>query len=200
MLEPATSYNVAPSQHTPVCHIGGRGGRSLAAMKWGFTLEWSKDGNPTPINARCETAAASGMFKAAFAHRRCLVPVSGFYEWKKEGGTKQPYLIRLLNDPIFCLAGLWETHRGEDGRVTSSYAILTTRANALVAKIHDRMPVIIRPRDFDRWLLDAQPPQDLFEPFPAEEMESIPISRRINSPHHDDASLIRPIPAEDWLL
>ena len=103
-------YNVAPSQRSPVCRLGEDGERAMSVMRWGFTPSWSKDGKPGLINARSETAATNGMFRSAFRSRRCLVPASGFYEWqKRESGAKQPYLIRLLNAPIFCFAALWES-------------------------------------------------------------------------------------------
>lgn len=185
--EMAPSYNVAPSQAAPVCRAEG-GKRGLAPMQWGLIPAWSKDGKPGPINARCETAATNGLFRNAYHQRRCLVPADGFYEWKKAGNAKQPYFIHLLNDRIFCFAGLWE--RWQDaGRAVESFTILTTRPNELVATIHDRMPVILRKEAFDVWLGADPAPADLFEPFPAEEMTCHPVSTRVNSPRNNDASL-----------
>ncbi|MDQ7012857.1 MAG: SOS response-associated peptidase family protein [Planctomycetota bacterium] len=110
----------------------------------------------------------------------------------RASGTKQPHLIRLLNDPIFCFAGLWDSWQG-DGEPAESFTILTTEPNDLVATIHDRMPVIVRPSDFDRCLGEDAPPDSLFDPFPAEEMEAFPVSTRVNSPRNDDPSLVEPI-------
>lgn len=190
-LEP--SYNVAPTQPAPVSRIDDEGERGLAVMRWGFTPSWSKDGKPGPINARSETAASNGLFRSAYKSRRCLVPASGFYEWKKlDSGTKQPYLIRLLNDPILCFAGLWESWHG-NGKTIDSFTVLTTEPNELMASIHDRMPVIVRPSGFDGWLGGDSPPDGVFEPFPAEEMEAFPVGTRVNSPRNNDPSLVEPV-------
>lgn len=195
--ELSTSFNVAPTQPSPVCRTAKDGGRELAIMRWGLTPSWSKDGKPGPINARAETAATNGMFRSAYKSRRCLVPVSGFYEWqKREGGAKQPFLIRLLNDPIFCFAGLWESWRG-GGDAVQSFTVLTTEPNELMATIHDRMPVIVRPSEFGGWLGDGSPPAGVFDPFPAEEMQALPVSTRVNSPRNNDPSLAEPVEPED---
>lgn len=191
------SFNVAPTQPSPVCRAAERGERELAIMRWGFTPVWSKDGKPGPINARAETAATNGMFRSAYKSRRCLVPASGFYEWqKRDGGAKQPYLIRLLNDPIFCFAGLWESWRG-DGDAVESFTVLTTEPNELMAPIHNRMPVIVRPSDFGGWLGGEAAPDDVLTPFPAEEMQAFPVSTRVNSPRNNDPSLVEPFEPGD---
>jgi putative SOS response-associated peptidase YedK len=182
------SYNVAPTYSVPVCRLTRDGQRELVPMTWGFNPGWSESVKPGPINARCETVATNPMFRDAYRSRRCLVPANGFYEWQTTGGPKQPYYIRLLNDPLFCFAGLWGS-RYVDGRKERTFTILTTNANALVAKVHDRMPVILRPSDHAAWLAGEAPPSVL-APFPADEMEAYPVATRVNTPRHDDRSLL----------
>lgn len=197
--EMAPAYNIAPTQQIPVCHLQGAGRRELSLMQWGFLPAWAGTDTRPVINARSETVAGSAMFRSAFKSRRCLVPASGFYEWKKpmqEHAPKVPMYIRLINDPIFCFAGIWESSRPEgqtDREPVATVAILTTKPNQLMAGIHDRMPVIVPPNRFSAWLdADAQvDPQPLFEPFPADQMEAYPVSRRVNSPRNDDASLVQ---------
>ena len=186
--EMAPSWNVAPTQRSPVCRLAPDGSRELASMRWGFTPSWSKDGKPGPINARAETVATNGMFRAAYRSRRCLVPISGFYEWRATETGKQPSYIHLLNEEIICLAGLWERWGSGEG-ATESFTIITTEPNEAVAQIHNRMPVIVPPSDHTRWL--AGPNADgLMRPYPAEEMAIHAVSRRVNSPREDDSSLI----------
>ncbi len=195
-MELRPSYNIAPTQPAPVCRLNKAGERELTLMGWGLKPGWkggaaSGSGESGPINARCETAATNPLFRSAYESRRCLVPASAFYEWRKVGKRKQPFYIRLLNDPIFCFAGLWERRRGAGGGgAEDTFTILTTQANELVAGIHDRMPVILRPEDHEAWLKGGKVPQSAFEPFPAEEMEVFPVSPRVNTPKNDDPSLI----------
>lgn len=195
MLTPR--YNVAPTQASPVCVANEKGERELVLMLWGFKPAWSDPKRPGPINARSETAATSPMFRAAFRARRCIVPASGFYEWKRIGSGKQPHYIRLADEQgLIAFAGLWEPLAEERDDVKGAaapqgtFTILTTRPNALLAEIHDRMPVILKPRDFEAWLGAREEPKSLFDPFPAREMTTYPISQRVNSPRHDDANLI----------
>lgn len=196
--EMGPAYKIAPTQHIPVCHLDNADHRRLSLMQWGFLPAWATADTRPLINARSETVATSAMFRGAFKSRRCLVPASGFYEWKKlpdDRAAKVPMYIRLINDPILCFAGIWETSRphGESNRApVTSAAILTTRPNELMAGIHDRMPVIIPPDRFDAWLHPDTNPKSFFEPFPAELMEAFPVSTRVNSPRNDDASLVRP--------
>lgn len=185
------TWNMAPSQCTPVCRLDAQGNRQVVPMRWGFTPRWSKDGKPGPINARSETAATSAMFKGAYESRRCLVPVSGFYEWGQTVSGKRPHYIRLPTSPAFSFAGLWERWSDDDAAV-DSFAVLTTRPNALLASIHDRMPVIVRREEYAAWLAVGQPPAHLFEPFAAEHMEMYPVSSRVNSPRADDPGLCEP--------
>lgn len=185
---PERSWNVAPSQRAPVCVLREDGSRELRAMRWGLTPRWSKDGRAGPINARSETVASKPMFREAYRRRRCLAPMSGFYEWKRVGDARVPHYFWLLNDEVFCVAGLWERWEGE-GEAVESFTILTTRANEAVAEVHDRMPVIVRREDYGAWLEGEGDVAGVFEPWPAEEMGVRRVSSRVNSVKNDDAGL-----------
>ena len=146
------------------------------------------------INARSETVSEKPSFRSAFRARRCLVPADGFFEWRREGSRKQPYLFALLRGGPFAIAAIWE--RWSDGDLASieSCALLTTAANALVGEYHDRMPVLLAPQDFDLWLDPSVSSVDqlgaLFEPFAADAMSVYPVSTRVNSPANDDPGVI----------
>jgi putative SOS response-associated peptidase YedK len=191
----APRYNIAPTQQVPaVCAADA--GRECVPLRWGFIPSWAKDGKIAPINAMSETAADKPMFRSAFRKRRCLIPSSGFYEWKAAGAKKkQPYAIRLTDDKPFAFAGLWECWHGPDGDVQSC-CILTTAPNELVATIHNRMPVILDPRDYDQWLdpkeQDAAAVAALLRPFPADRMRAYPVSTWVNDVKHKDARCIEP--------
>lgn len=189
-------YNAAPTQRLPVVRRGAAGGRELALLRWGLVPSWAKDpaiGNKL-INARAETVAEKPSFRAAFKARRCLVPVDGFYEWKRAGGAKQPYRITMADGSPFALAGLWERWTKEPEPL-ETFTIITTTANSLMAAIHDRMPVIIDPADYDAWLEspDTTIPTALLQPYPANRMSAYPVSSRVNSPRYDDAAVIERI-------
>lgn len=191
-MEMRPSYNIAPTQPVAVCRLNDAGERGLTWMRWGLVPRWSKDAAKGWINARCETAATTAAFRDAFKRRRCVVPASGFYEWTSlDGKGKRPLYFRLANDPIFCFAALWEAW-GDGPERFESVSILTTRPNALMGGIHDRMPVILRRDDIKAWLTAEHPGPELFEPFPAEEMLMHEVGRRVNSPRADDASLTQP--------
>jgi putative SOS response-associated peptidase YedK len=149
------------------------------------------------INARAETAAERPAFREAMKRRRCLVPADGFYERQATPGSKrkQPHLIRMKDDRPFAFAGLWDSwRRGDD--TLESFTILTTAPNELVAPIHDRMPVIVAPADFDRWLdpsIPADGVTDLLRPYPAAQMQASPVGTHVNNPSNDD-----PACAEPW--
>jgi putative SOS response-associated peptidase YedK len=191
-------FNVAPSQPVAVVRMAGEqppARRELVWLRWGLVPSWADDpalGNRL-INARAETAADKPAFRAAMRRRRCLVVADGFYEWQPgESATarRQPYFIRLRDDRPFGFAGLWESWERPDLGVIESCTILTTAANALVQPIHDRMPVIISPRDYDRWLDPALDNPDQFKPllvpYPAEEMAAYRVSTLVNSPANND--------------
>jgi putative SOS response-associated peptidase YedK len=193
------NYNVAPTQAVLAVRVpAGRDRPEPALLRWGLVPSWADDpaiGNRL-INARAETAAEKPAFRSAFRQRRCLVLADGFYEWQKVGGTKQPYRFRLRDGAPFAFAGLWE-HWEKGGRAVASCTVLTTEANALVKPLHERMPVILAPADFERWLdpKSAKGPelQALLRPYPAEAMAAYPVDPRVNNARHNDAECVAPL-------
>ena len=169
---------------------------SLDRLSWGLIPHWCKDedGGRKPINSKAETVAQLPSFRDAYRHRRCLVPIDGFFEWKasKPGMPKQPYAIGMKSGEPFALAGIWENwKRPETEEWLRTFAIITTNSNELVSAIHDRMPVIIAPEDYTRWLSPLEPdPRDLLMPYAAEPMTMWRISTRVNKPDNDDASIL----------
>lgn len=201
----APRYNIAPTQAVlAVRQLPGAADRQLAALRWGLIPFWAKEaaiGNRM-INARSETVADKPAFRAAFRRRRCLIPADGYYEWKKIGKAKQPYRIRLQDESPFAMAGLWE--RWDDpatGQTVESSTILTTEANPLTADVHDRMPVILKPGDYELWLspdlADARGLLPLLRPYPVESMAMDRVSTVVNSPRNENAECI--VPVEDPL-
>jgi putative SOS response-associated peptidase YedK len=195
-LFPEPRYNIAPGQTVPVVIGAADGARQLRAMRWGLVPSWAKD--PVigfrSINARSETAAEKPAFPAAFRKRHCLVPASGFYEWKKAGKARLPFLFRPATG-LFGLAGLWETWHGEEEPL-DTFTILTTDANASVAATHDRMPVIVEPSNYATWL-DAAKSADgsLLRPYPAEAMTATAVSTYVNNAQHQGPECIAVIGA-----
>ena len=172
--------------------------RELVWLRWGLVPSWAQDpaiGNRL-INARAETAATKPAFRAAMRRRRCLVVADGFYEWQKEGKRKQPYFIHKRDDRPFAFAGLWESWEGADHSALETCTILTTDANDLMRPIHDRMPVIVSPDDYARWLDPAIEKPDqlaaLLRPYATDELIAYPVSPHVNSPAHDDPGCIEP--------
>ena len=147
-------YNIAPTQEAPVIRVGGDGAREVAMLRWGLVPPWAKDlaAGTKMINARRETVAEKPAFREALRKRRCIVPASGFYEWKGPPGRKQPYAVTVPGEPVVALAGLWESWRSPAGEAVQTFAIVTTDANPAVAQIHDRMPVILPMEKIDAWL------------------------------------------------
>jgi putative SOS response-associated peptidase YedK len=195
-------YNIAPSQDI-LAVAAPNGEKRLSTFHWGLIPFWAKDekiGYKT-INARAETVDSKPAFRAAFKYRRCLIPCSGFFEWRKENNIKQPYCFRPTNQPLFALAGLYEQWQDQAGREVDSCTILVGEANQDVAPIHDRMPIILKPEDFDCWLdpgiqTKAQL-QPLLKPAPIGEVAHYPVSRAVNSPGNDHADLIKDISSSD---
>lgn len=192
-------YNIAPSQ--PVAVVPNDGKNQLDFFVWGLIPSWAKDpqiGNRL-INARSETLGEKPSFRAAYRRRRCLVLADGFYEWRKEPGSKSktPMFVQMESRDPFAFAGLWENWHSSDGSEILSCTIITTEPNSLLKRIHNRMPVIL-PRDgYNRWLdpQEKEPAQlaDLLQPYPAEEMIAYPVSRLVNSPNNEDPACIRPL-------
>ena len=194
-------YNIAPSQSVAVVRLlPDDADRKLAMLRWGLLPAWVKD--PTkvqqPINAKAETAAEKPMFRDPFKRRRCLVPADGFYEWKQDEGHKQPVYIHMKDGEPFAFAGLWERWEDKDGIVVESCTLLTTEPNDLLAPIHNRMPVILDPKDYEQWLVpDVQEVSRLkpiLRSYPPEQMTYYPVNLRVNNPRNDDALCIEPLP------
>jgi len=202
---PAVSprFNIAPSQPIAIVRIHApQGDRECVQVRWGLLPSWAKDPamGDRLINARAETVAEKPAFREALARSRCLVPADGYYEWQRQDGKgqrKQPFYIRLRDGRPFAFAGLWERWTGPDGTAVETCAILTTEPNASLRAIHDRMPVILAPNEYDQWLdpyiRQAQLLQPLFRAYPPEDMTVYPVSLRVNDPQHDDAGCIAPL-------
>jgi putative SOS response-associated peptidase YedK len=197
---PAPRYNIAPTQ--PVLAVRQREGdahREMAWLKWGLIPHWAGDPKIAyrTINARSETAAKSPAFRDAFKRRRCLLPADGFFEWRKDGKKKLPYYFQTKDHQPFALAGLWETWKDGDGKPLETCTILTTDANALVSEFHDRMPVILPPEDWERWLDPAQHDpaevQPMLAPYKAELMTATAVNPIVNSGKVDSPTCIEPI-------
>ncbi len=190
-------YNIAPTQDVAV--VPNDGEKRVQFFRWGLVPFWAKDpaiGNRL-INARAETAAEKPAFRAAYQRRRCLILADGFYEWRSEPEqrAKTPMYVRLASGAPFAFAGLWEVWRPDDTPLYTC-TILTTEPNKLMAPIHNRMPVILPPAAYDRWLDVAEQRKgamdDLLRPYPAEEMIAYPVSRLVNSPANDSPACIVP--------
>lgn len=192
----ADRYNVAPSQ--PVACVRDVGGRELSMLRWGLIPSWAKDPRiaSSLINARAETVAEKPAFRSAFRRRRCLIVADGFFEWAKYGPRKQPYHFRLRSREPFAFAGLWEAWTDPDGEVIETCSVITTEANAVVAPAHDRMPVILPPEHFDRWLdpeyQRVEGLMPLLQPYPDEPMEAVAVSTKVNSPRNEGPELLEP--------
>jgi len=194
-------YNIAPMTEIPIVRVNADGQRELVLMRWGLVPRWAKDPSvgARMINARGETIADRPSFQIPYRRHRCLLPADGFYEWQARPGPsaageparKQPMHIGMADGSLFGLAGLYERWRSEDGKVLDTCAIVTTPANALLAPIHDRMPLIVARQNYTRWLDPANDDVgDLIVAFPPETMAHYPVSTRVNSVRHDDASVL----------
>ncbi len=207
-------YNIAPTQPilmavaTEARHPGSNlPDRRALLVRWGLIPAWAKDPKSLPLffNARSETAMDLNSFKAAFRHRRALIPASGFYEWRTVGKAKQPFFIKPRHGGLVAFAGLMETYADPNGSEIDTGAILTTSASDHISVIHDRMPVVVQPRDFSRWLdcrrLEPREVADLLRPAEPEFFEAIPISDLVNKvantgPEIQERVSTRSLPAE----
>lgn len=195
-------YNMAPTQDAPVVRMLEPGGpRTLSHLRWGLVPYWADDpaiGNRM-INARSESVAEKPAYRTSFKKKRCLVVTDGFYEWKKMGKAKQPYLIRRRDRQPFAFAGLWSSWKNpaNPARPLETFTILTTDANGTLRELHDRMPVILERADFGLWLDpavgEADRLQSLLVPAADDLLETFPVSRSVNSPAHDAADCIEPL-------
>lgn len=209
-MQPATDalqddpprYNIAPTQAIAAVlrEATGEAGR-VRHLRWGLVPSWAKDlsiGNRM-INARGETVDSKPSFRSAFKSRRCLIPADGYYEWKKTSEGKQPYLIEPSGGGIMAMAGLWEENSRvtEDGTPIRTCTIITTRSSDAMAGLHDRMPVLIDEADFGRWLdpgfRDVDDLKALLEPAADDALTMHAVSKRVNSPKHDDVECVEPI-------
>lgn len=195
---PAPSYNVAPTD--PVYAVAEHEGRRmLGIFRWGLVPWWAGDPRigAKHINARAETVATRPAFKGSFAGKRCIVPVDGFYEWERRQAGKVPHYVQAADGSPLALAGLWASRRdAETGERLASCAIITTTPNELLRPIHDRMPAILAPGDWDRWLSpDAEPGPltALLRPFPASEMTEYPVSTLVNRVENNFPECIAPL-------
>lgn len=190
-------YNIAPTQPTLIVRSGPAQARELRLVRWGLIPSWAKDPSQlktTLINARAEGAADKPSFRGPLRHRRCLVPATGFYEWTGAPGAKQPHHMTPRGGRIMALGGLWEHWLGADGSEMESMAILTVAANAAMQHIHDRMPLILQPDDFERWL-DCRPGsanvvEDLLQPAPNEFLDVARVSRKLNNVRSEGPGLL----------
>lgn len=208
-LEPLQPrYNIAPTQEAPVVRFAEDcGKRALDLFKWGLIPRWAKDPaiGSRMINARAETAAEKASFRVALRRQRCLVPCTGFYEWKAmdeatgrgKKPRKQPYYIRRCDERVFALAGLWDCWRSPEGEEIGSYTILTTEPNELMRGLHNRMPVILPREGYALWLDSRMQDVDrltaFLKPCPSDDLMAYPVATRVNNPAFDAPSCIQAV-------
>jgi len=192
-------YNIAPSEAPLVARVE-RAGEvpTIAPMRWGFVPHWARENAkmPQPINARAETVATKPMFRTAFRASRALIPADAYFEWAQEEGKKQPYCFRLkTGEPMF-FAGIWASHEGTAG-ATPTFAIIVGPANELVAKVHDRAPVILPPAAYEQWLdpdnQNVAALNRLLVPCDADDLEAFPVSRDVSNPRNKGPECLEPI-------
>ncbi|MCA8902324.1 MAG: SOS response-associated peptidase [Hyphomonas sp.] len=197
---PEAAYNIAPTQYAPIVRLAPEGEdipagqRQMAPAMWGLVPSWwhqpLKEKKFSTFNARAETLDESNTFRGSFRHRRCLVPASGFYEWTGAKGSKTPFAIGLKNRRWFCFAGLWDRAM-IDGSEIDTFTIVTTTPNDLMAGLHTRMPVILDPADYSRWLTaPAKQVRGLFEPFPTDAMQAWPVGPAVGNVRNQGPELI----------
>lgn len=191
-------YNIAPSQ--PVTVVANHAHRVLEQFEWGLIPSWAKDPRigQKMINARAETVAEKPSFRTALKKRRCLILADGFYEWQRLEKTAQPMYIQMRDGAVFALAGLWETWADPELKAPRyTCTIITTTPNALMAPIHNRMPVIVPPAAYNTWLtpedLPAAEAQALLQPYDAALMRAYPVSQLVNNPRTDRPECVRAI-------
>lgn len=194
-------YNIAPTQQVLACRQTADGSREGVSLRWGLIPSWAKEEKigSSLINARAETVAEKPSFRTAFKRRRCLVLADGYYEWKA-GTPKQPHFIHMADDRPFALAALWESWRGPKeaplAEPLETCTLITTTANELTAKVHDRMPVILPPEEYDYWLDPAFEGTDkllsLLKPYPSDEMALYPVSTYVNNARNEGERALQP--------
>lgn len=190
-----SNYNIAPTQKIPFVYEEDNK-RQAALLRWGLIPSWSKEEKIgyRLINARAESVRVSPAFRSAFKHRRGLVPASGFFEWQKKGKAKVPYAITMKSGEPMALAGLWESWRHSSGKVIRTFTIITTEANDLIEKVHDRMPVILMPDQYDDWLnLANEQPERLLGSLAGKYLRMYKVSDYVNSAKHTGPQCIKPV-------
>jgi putative SOS response-associated peptidase YedK len=191
-------YNIAPTQQVLTIRRTDAGDRANY-MRWGLIPSWAKAPSigSRMINARSESVHEKPAFRQAIRYRRCIIPANGFFEWRQEGKTKAPLYVRLKNGSPMAFAGLWEHWESPEGEIIESCTILTTSSNKLIESLHERMPVILHPEEYDLWLdretTDPGKLKHLYQPYPADLMEMYPVSPLVNSPRNDSPDLIKPL-------
>ena len=193
-------YNIAPTQPVPVIRQHPKEPvRQISTMKWGLVPNWARDASIASgtINAKSETAAEKPAFRDPMRYRRCLIPADAFYEWKRNGASKQPYCFEVNDGEMFAFAGLWDGWKNAEGQWVKTCTILTTTPNAVTSAIHDRMPVIVHPDGYDLWLdpgvTDTQVASELLKPYDARLMRAYLVSTRINHVANDDVECSQPV-------
>lgn len=193
-------YNIAPTDVAPVI-VQDEKGRRTEHMQWGLVPSWSKDPSigQKLINARADTLAEKPSFRTAFKRRRCLVPADGFFEWKGEKGSKQPFFVHRSDGRPLAFAGLWEYWEGVEGALVT-YTIVTTEPNDLCATVHNRMPVILASSDYDAWLdhqvHDVSRLQPLLCPYAPDDLELYPVTKAMSNPGYESPTIVEPVPSE----
>jgi putative SOS response-associated peptidase YedK len=191
-------YNIAPTQTVPVVCQNGDGTRHLRQYRWGLIPHWAKDASigSRMINARCETVAEKPAFRGAIRYRRCLIPASGFFEWKQSENKRVPFYIRRQDQAPMAFAGIWETWKGQEETIVSC-SILTTGANSLVSTLHDRMPVILSSAEYETWLdREVDDPgalAPLYRAFPSDLLEAYEVSTVVNKFQNDSEECIKAV-------
>ncbi len=193
-------FNIAPSQNVPVV-IQDDVGRQVCALRWGLIPHWAKDDSSgmKTINARAETISEKPSFRDSFRKKRCLVPADGFIEWARSAKEKTPKYINLKSNELFGMAGLWAEWNG-NGQSIQTFSIITTEANDLIGKVHHRMPVILNPESYSRWLDPSESSsqlKSLLAPFPSEKMSVRSISKAVNSAKNDNPECLNPLEQTD---
>lgn len=190
-------YNIAPTQAVLAVVNGEE--RRATRFRWGLIPYWAKDATigRKLINARAETVAVKPSFRHSLRRRRCLIPADGFYEWQVKDGRKQPLRIVPANGPLFAFAGLWDRWESPEGQEVLSCVIITTAANDFMRPIHDRMPAILSPKDYDLWLdagvQDPEAVTPLLRPCSDEMLRAYPVATVVNSPRNDTPACIAPL-------
>ena len=188
-------YNISPEQVMPVVVRDDR--NRLEMMQWGLIPAWSKEPKSMAINARIEGILTKPSFRKPIRYHRCLIPATGFYEWKKEQSGKTPYYIRRKDGELFAFAGIFDLWRDQSGEETKTFAIITTAPNELLAQVHNRMPLILRPEQESLWLTTEPGKIDSLllslQPLPAKELEMYPVSRAVNWAGNDSPQLVEKI-------